>query len=339
MTYDRNPTDIPDRFDAPAPEQVQWPSHPIAQQIARGLPWLKMHMQAQTKPRKIIRAMNVLKKLATEIYKVELTFIGQIMVYLLRRDADWQARVKHDLGGDKAMRKWWRRFERVQSGEVPQKKERSAHQQSRSYDYAQHASTSVSRGPTTDNDGLFRLSPITGGHREIRARHDRPYRASKPTPIFQPIQIIPADLGFDNPSVFQSDESAALSRPPLIPTKVGIQRPNQGREDTHPQEMSNQSHPQTFCSSEPVELDSSFRWNERGEGCSKPTNEAEAKLQAWLKSQEILIHDAIATLFQKGRRLDAHLFQDWIADLHDQLSLWVKLSGRAAIRSDIIQRE
>lgn len=127
MTYDPNLSDVSDSFEAPAPETVEWPSHPIAQQIARGLPWLTMHMQAQTKPRKIMQAMTLLKNLATEIYKVELAFIGQIMIYLLRRDPDWQARVKWDLGGDAAMRKWWRRFVKAQRGEVPQKRDPSDH--------------------------------------------------------------------------------------------------------------------------------------------------------------------------------------------------------------------
>lgn len=275
MTYDRNPTDIPDSFHAPAPDSPAWPSHPIAQQIARGLPWLKMYMQAQTKPREIIGAMNLLKRLATEIYKVELAFIGQVLIYLLRRDADWQARVKWDLGGDKAMRKWWRRFEQAQNGEVPQKKTLSEHQRNMSHDCARN----ISRGPITDHDGLFRLAPITGGHREVKGSHYRPYRAAKPTPVFQPIQITPSDLGFENPTY-----------------KRGEGRPLQGKR-------------------------------------------VERKLPFWLEQQNALIRSAIATLAQSGRRLDAHLFQDWLGHLHDGLLSYVKLGGRMTLLPDIVPLE
>lgn len=280
MTYHRNPTDIPNGFEASAPDTVEWPSHPIARQLARGLPWLKMHMQAQTKPRKILQAMNLLKTLATEIYKVELAFIGQIMTYLLRRDTSWQARVKHDLGGDKVMQKWWRRFERVQSGEVPQKRVLSEHQRNMAYDANRNVNPKAANGPITDNEGLFRLAPITGGHRKTTVPRYRPYRATKPTSVFQPIQITPEDLGFTNPAVSESCESEA------------------------------------------------------------PSDRPESTLKAWFEQQTVLIQTAINTLSQTGRRVDAHLFQDWLAHLHDKQCPHIGLRGRATlIMPDAFPRE
>lgn len=261
MTYDVNPSDISDSFEPAAPEQVRWPSHPIAQQLSRGLPWLKMYMQSQTKPRKIIETMSLLKCLATEIYKVELAFIAQIMVYLLRRDAHWQIRVKHELGGDKAMRKWWRRFERVQSGELAQTRELSEHQRNMSHDYTR----SVSRGPITDYDGLFRLAPITGCHKDANEPSFRPYRVTKPTPVFQPIHITPADLGVENPAIKPSGEATGPSFTPF--------------------------------------------------------------------------HETIRILTQTGRRLDAYLFQDWLAHLHDNLMVYLRLGGRATVRPDTLPLE
>lgn len=280
MTYDVNSPDIPDNFEAPSPKTVEWPSHPIAQQVARGLPWLKMHMNAQTKPRKIIETMNLLKRLATEIYKVELAFIGQIMVYLLRRDTDWQSRVKSDLGGDKTMRKWWRRFERVQSGTAPKKRDLSEHQRNMTYDYARNVCANAGKGPTTDHDGLFRLALIIGGQKEAKATTYRPDRASKPTPVFKPIHITPTDLGFDNPA-----------------------RP-----------------------------DSGFRWNARCEVGFQSSNGPESKLQTWLEEQASLIQHAINILRQTGRRLDAHLFQNWLGHLHDELAPYLRLDGRATLQ-------
>lgn len=150
-----------------------------------------------------------------------------------------------------------------------------------SRDCTRNISPNVGNGPITDNDGLFRLAPIKGAHNEMKAPRYQPYRASKPTPVFQPIQITPEDLGFDNPAEDQLLESI---------------RPR----------------------------------------CA---NDAEGKLQVWFRSQDSLICDAIETLTRTGRGLDAYLFQDWLAHLHDGLKPYLRLEGRAKLAPQIIPLE
>lgn len=203
------------------------------------LSWLRVNMGQRGSAAMAKRVEASLRRL----YVREKAAMVVLIKKALRSCPEWQARVFEDLGGERALARWQARLMRANT---PPPEEDYSWLNDDPADWvmidevvrAPRPSTSPSKGPRLDRDGVFKWASIKQGAHEryLRAPHpigeprperdfhmfrDRPERDPFKAPW--PIEVGPCDLV----DVFEPDEIIVLSRTPSAYWDAYMEAPRQ----------------------------------------------------------------------------------------------------------------